>query len=75
MMSEGEKKFREEIDREISKNGRYAFFESGPMVENMLFYKFQDIRKTLKYAEVRVTQDFIDRGILTREDMENFWTF
>ncbi|AMQ10967.1 hypothetical protein [Brazilian marseillevirus] len=68
--------FRNAVADEISRNGTKRFHDFwGEIVESILFYNLQNKRNTLAYSKVSDVQEFIDRGILTREDMENFWKF
>lgn len=76
MNSPGRDRFRQEVQREVSEKGpRFFLSLYGDAIESLLFYNLCDKKLALENTNVGTVQTYIDRGILTKQDMENFWSF
>nr|WQM86951.1 hypothetical protein [Marseillevirus cajuinensis] len=75
MNSEAAEPFRRAFAARREDFGDVLFSGDPLAVEAMIFYGLEDKKQAVQQLSVRSIQDLIDRGILTREDMENFWTF
>nr|WRK65441.1 hypothetical protein MarFTME_396 [Marseillevirus futianmevirus] len=75
MNSEGAELFRRAFAAKKKEFGSVLFSDDPLAVESMIFYGLENKNQALWQLSAMSIQDFIDRGLLTREDMENFWAF